>query len=56
MNKVCACVCERVYVCVYKGKAMIKRPGHVRGQVAGMREAEVCASMFLLCVCKGGGG
>lgn len=55
VNKVCAHVCERVYVCVHKGSAMIKRPGHVRGQVAGMREAEVCVSMFLLCVCTSGG-
>lgn len=58
VNKVCACVYGRVYVCVYKGRAMLKWPGHVRGQVAGMREVEVCVSMFSLCVCtsRGVGG
>lgn len=38
---------------------MLKWSGHVRGQVAGMREVEVRASMFLLCVCTSrrlGGG
>lgn len=55
VNKVCAHVCERVYVCVYKGRAMLKWPGHIRGQVAVMREVDVCASMFSPCLCTSRG-
>lgn len=49
-------MCVNVFMCVYKGRAMLKRPGRVRGQVAGMREFVRFVRRCFRSVCVQAGG